>query len=284
MSRLVVLFLCFWLTACSGDPMPPPVDGDKPMRIVSLDYCSDQYVLKLADPEQILAVSPDAGKEFSFMREEAVGLPTVRPLAEDVLILKPDLVVRSYGGGPSAAAFFERAGIPVLQVGWVSSIDGEDSGSIPSLIQAMADGLGQSKRGQDLVSEYRDRLRSLKARATETSALYMTPSGYTTGGGSLAHEMMLAAGLTNFEKSPGWRSLSLERLVYEQPDIVAAAYYDALKKPLDAWSASRHPVAREQLAEPDTVPIQGAWVSCGGWFILNAVEALSAGAAERSRR
>ena len=80
------------------------------MRIVSLDFCADQYVLKLADREQILAVSPDAVREFSYMRETAQGLPTVRSVAEDVLILKPDLVVRSYGGGPKAGDFFERAG------------------------------------------------------------------------------------------------------------------------------------------------------------------------------
>ena len=280
MSRLIVFFLGLWLAACSGDTLPPQANGDRPMRIVSLDFCSDQYVLKLADPEQILAVSPDAVKGFSFMRDEAVGVPSVRPLAEDVLILKPDLVVRSYGGGPNAAAVFERAGVPVLQVGWASSIDGEELGSIPLLIENMADGLGQPERGQALVTEYRDRLNRIKERPTEDSALYMTPSGFTTGGGSLAHEMMVAAGLSNFQKSPGWRSLPLERLAYAQPDLVAAAYFDTMTNHPDAWSASRHPVAREQLESPDTVSIKGAWLACGGWFIMNGIEALAESATE----
>lgn len=275
MSRLIVFILGLWLAACGGETPPPQTSSDRPMRIVSLDFCSDQYVLKFADPEQILAVSPHAVKDFSFMREAAVGVPTVRPIAEDVLILKPDLVVRSYGGGPNATAFFERAGVPVLQVGWASTIDGDGPGSIPFLLQSMADGLGQSERGQALVVEYSDRLRELKSRQSNDTALYMSPSGYTTGSGSLAHEMMLAAGLTNFEQSQGWRPISLERLAYEQPDLIAASYFEELANPLDAWSASRHPVAREQLAQLDTVPIEGAWVSCGGWFILNGVEALS---------
>lgn len=280
MSRLIVFFLSALLTACGGETPPAQVSSDRPMRIVSLDFCSDQYVLKFADPEQILAVSPHAVKDFSYMREEAVGVPTVRPQAEDVLVLKPDLVVRSYGGGPNAAAFFERSGIPVLQVGWASTIDGDGPGSIPFLVQSMADGLGQPQRGHALVEEYRARLSGLKSRQSNERALYMSPSGYTTGGGSLAHEMMLAAGLTNFEQSPGWRPIPLERMVYEQPDLIAASYFEELANPIDAWSASRHPVAREQLAKPDTVPIQGAWVSCGGWFILHGVEALSESAAE----
>ena len=154
------------------------------MRIVSLDFCADQYVLKLADEAQILAISPDAVRDFSFMRDEAIGVPTVRPIAEDVLILKPDLVVRSYGGGPNAAAFFERAGIPVLQVGWASSIHGEDMSAIPTITQQVADGLGQSERGAALVAEYHERLNTIKATATGKSTLYMTPAGVTSGGNS----------------------------------------------------------------------------------------------------
>ncbi len=250
------------------------------MRIVSLDYCADQYVLKLADAEQILAISPDAVEDFSYMQDAAMGVPTVRPIAEDVLILKPDLVVRSYGGGPNAAAFFERAGVPVLQVGWASNVDSEEMGSIPSLILHMADGLGQSERGEALVAEFRNRLSAIAARDDGKLAMYMTPAGVTTGPGSLVHEMLVAAGLENFEAKPGWRSLPLERLAYEKPDIVAAAFFESLTNHPNAWSASRHPVARAQLNGPQVVPLQGAWTACGGWFILDAIEALADGATE----
>ena len=84
---------------------PLQVSGEKPMRIISLDFCADNYVLKLADPDQGTAISPDAEKDFSHMRNAAAGFRTVRPVSENILILKPDLVVRSYGGGPNAAAF-----------------------------------------------------------------------------------------------------------------------------------------------------------------------------------
>ncbi len=283
MLRLTVLAFCLWLTACSGNSSSRQVMGDEPIRptrIVSLDYCADQYVLKLADREQILAVSPDAVEDFSYMRDRAVGVPTVRPVAEDVLILKPDLVVRAYGGGPNAVAFFERAGVPVLQVGWASTVDSEELGSIPTIIGQMAEGLGQEERGDALVNEFREQLAALQVRREGGNALYMTPAGVTTGPGSLVHEMLVAAGLENFQESPGWRSLPLERLAYEQPDVVAAAFFETLTNHPNAWSPTNHPVARTQLEGPDVVPLQGAWTACGGWFILEAIEALTEGGAE----
>lgn len=246
------------------------------MRIVSLDFCADQYVIKLADPEQILAVSPNAVSHYSVMRNEAQGVPTVRPIAEDVLILKPDLVVRSFGGGPNAATFFERAGIPVLQVGWASKIDGEGVGSIPFLIQDMADGLGQSQRGEEIIAEFRARLGAIQARRDGESILYITPSGFTTGAGSLVHEAIVAAGLDNFQTGAGWRSLPLERLVFEQPDRVATAYFESEVSHSHSWSSARHPIARAQIDKPDAVRLEGAWSACGGWSLLNAVEALAA--------
>ena len=277
MSRLTILLSILLVTACGAPPTPQSSGSERPMRIVSLDYCADQYVLKLADREQILAISPDAVKSFSYMREEAAGIPTVRPIAEDVLILKPDLVVRAYGGGPNAAAFFERAGVPVLTVGWTSNVDSEEVGSIPSHIHHMANGLGQSERGRALVADFRDRLGAIRRRTAGETALYMTPAGVTTGPGSMVHEMLVSAGFENFEDKPGWRSIPLERLAYEQPDIIAAAFFDQLTNHPDSWSPMKHPVARSAMSDQTVVPLKGAWTACGGWFIMDAIEALSEG-------
>lgn len=280
MARLAALLAGLLLAACDQEAADGSGGGERPSRIVSLDYCADQFVLKLADRDQILALSPDAEMDFSYMREAAGGLPKVRPFAEDVLVLQPDLVVRSYGGGPQAAAHYARAGVPVLQVGWASTVDGEELDSIPSLIQHMADGLGQSERGRALVAEFRARLAAIQPRDDGGDTLYMTPSGVTTGPGSLVHELLLAAGLTNFQRKPGWRSIPLERLAYEQPDMVAAAFFESRTNHPNAWSAMNHPVARAQLADREVVSIHGAWTSCGGWFLVEAIEALATGAAQ----
>lgn len=145
MGRLTILSVGLaLLSACSAPETNDRVESrpvGRPVRIVSLDYCADQFVLKLVDRDRILAVSPDADADFSYMRAAAVGLRKVRPVAEDALILEPDLIVRSYGGGPNAAAFFEKAGVPVLNVGWASDID-----AVKAVILDMAEGLGEPAR------------------------------------------------------------------------------------------------------------------------------------------
>lgn len=282
-----LILAVFFLAGCDGGGGDAALgargQSDMPVRIVSLDYCADQYVLKLVDRDRILAVSQDAERHFSYMRDAAKELRKVKATAEDVLALKPDLVVRSYGGGPNAAAFFERAGVPVLNVGWASSVDSAEMGSIPAVIEHMAAGLGEPERGAALVKDFRQRLDAVRAKNNAGAVLYMTPSGVTTGPGSLVHEMLVAAGYENFEKTPGWRSLSLERLAYDQPALVAAASFYARTNHPNVWSASRHPVARKQLRTQETVRLDGAWTACGAWFAMDAIEKLAEGAGEAGR-
>ena len=265
--RLAALAVLVGLAACS--PAEQPQRVDQPTRIVSLDYCADQYVLKLAPREHILAVSPDAEKTFSYMQGSAKGLRQIRPRAEDVLVLQPDLVVRSYGGGPNVTAFVERMGTPVLQIGFASDLN-----AVKDTIATVAEGLGQPDRGSAVIAEMDARLAALRALPDTLSALYMTPAGVTSGPGTLVHEMLHAAGLVNFQQEPGWRSLPLERLAREQPDLVAAVIWGATNHD-DNWSAARHPIARQQLRERSVVSLEGAWVACGGWFLLDAIEALA---------
>ncbi len=242
---------------------------EPPERVVSLDFCADQYLLKMLPRSRILALSPDAGKDFSYMRAHADGIATVRPIAEDVLTIKPDLVVRSYGGGPHVSVFFERAGVEVLQLPYANNLQ-----EIREMILFVANGLGVPERGAKIVANMDERLASL-ADGNGRKALYMTPTGVTSGPGTVIHEMLLAARLGNFQQSPGWRSLPLERLAYEQPDLIAAAFFDADTNHPAQWSAMRHPVAKRQMLEQPTVMLRGAWTACGGWFLVDAIEALA---------
>ena len=243
-----------------------------PNRVISLDYCADQFVLKLLPKERILAVSPDATRSFSYMRNHAVGMSQVRPLAEDVLIQSPDMVVRSYGGGTHITQFMNSVGVPVVQIPVLtSSID-----SIRQSVRFVAKQLGVSQRGEMVIADFDRRIDAIIPVSDDKQALYMTPTGVTSGPSTLVHEIMRTAGYQNFETRAGWWSLPLERLAYEQPDLVVAAFFDKYTHYPNLWSAMRHPVALRQLKEQPSVLLDGAWTVCGGWFLLDAIEALTA--------
>ncbi|ASP31326.1 iron ABC transporter substrate-binding protein [Erythrobacter sp. HI00D59] len=271
MVRTILAALaCLLLSACS---QVAERGADAPRRIVSLDYCADQYVLKFADREDILALSPDAGKRFSYMRAAAEGIPTVRPRTADVLALQPDLVVRTYGGGHDIADFMKEPGVPVVQIGFPQSI-----AEVRDEVLRVGTELGKPDEAEKLVGDMDRRLKALAERSgPQREVLYMTPAGVTAGEGTLVHELFVAAGLRNFQDRPGWNPLPLERLAYERPDLIAAAFFESQTNHVDNWSAARHPVAQAQLLELPVVPLEGAWTSCGGWFLIDAVEALAEG-------
>jgi iron complex transport system substrate-binding protein len=259
------------LTGCASASERSAIRDETPQRIVSLDYCADQYVLRFADRDAILALSPYAGERFSYMRAEAEGLPMVRPRTADILALQPDLVVRSFGGGADVVPFLEELGVPVVQIGFPQTI-----AEVREEVLRVGGALGAGGEAQRVAADMDRRLAALpeppgKAR----TALYMTPGGMTSGEGTLVHEILRTAGLANFQDRPGWNTLPLERLAYEHPDVVAAAFYEGAESQGDSWSAARHPVARAQLENRPVVPLEGAWTSCGGWFLIDAIEALS---------
>ncbi len=293
MRRLFLPFAAaFVLASCAAEGPGPPVASQEvaaradpllasdsvadtasvpPRRIVSLDYCADQYILGLADRDRILALSPDADAAFSYMREEAAGLPTVRQRIEDVLALEPDLVVRSYGGGPRTTIFLEQAGVRVLPLGFMQDID-----TVRATIRRAAEVFGVPARGEALVAEMDGRIERARAeaRSIDADVLYMSPAGVSAGPDTFVHRLIDTAGFENFQTQSGWRSIPLERLAYETPDRYAVGLFDRNRSHVDTWTPFRHPVATRRVAEGPMTPIDGATVVCGGWYLADAVEAL----------
>lgn len=267
------VLLSLFLFGCSEaeEASSVPEAAHAPRRIVSLDYCADQYVLQFAEREDIVALSPDADKSFSYLRAEASDIAQVRPRSADVLALEPDLVVRSYGGGPQVGAFLERAGVELVQISYPATI-AEVRGEVTRIGSA----LGKADEATALVAKMDARLARYRSfERPGPTALYMAQGGVTSGKGSLVHELMVAAGLSNFQDRASWNPIPLERLAYERPDLVVASFFENDAGGTHNWSAARHPIAQKQLSELPVAQVEGAWTACGGWFLVEAVEAMA---------
>ncbi|MBY9066985.1 hypothetical protein K1X12_08745 [Hyphomonas sp. WL0036] len=255
--RLAAFCLMLGLAGSAG----AETAGAAPARptVVSLDYCADQFVLALADRAQILALSKDAEREFSYFRKKAAGIPKVRTAAEDVVALDPDIVIRSWGGDPRALQLYERFGIRSVQLGYAADIEGTDD-----VLRAVAAEMGQSARAEELLAA-----RPGPSAPTGLRALYVTPGGVSAGKDTMIEEIMHRAGLENANTGTGWTSLPLEGLVLAPPSLMLAAFFGFDDDATDRWSVSRHPVMQRLMAGAQVIDMDEARVSCGGWFVAD---------------
>ncbi|MFO1018349.1 MAG: ABC transporter substrate-binding protein [Hyphomonadaceae bacterium] len=243
----------------------------EPRRIVSLDYCADQFVLALADRDQIAALSRGALRDDSYFRARAAGIRQTRGTLEEVLALRPDLVIRNWGGPWDAAEVYARFGVPVLQVGDTPNF----AAARADLIDA-AQTLGHPERGALLVRDLDTRLARLSAHASGAPVMYLSGGGAVAGQGTMMDAMITAAGGRNVRTEASWQVLPLERLIETPPALIALGFFDSGRDRVNAWSPSRHPALRRALANARTVSLPPATISCEAWYAIDAAEIIAA--------
>jgi iron complex transport system substrate-binding protein len=240
-------------------------------RVFSADYCADQYVLALAEPADIAALSPDAQRDFSYLRAAAAGLSRVRPGAEEAVASGADLVLRAWGGDAGA---FERAGLRV-----VTLEDGADFDAIARSIRTAAAALGAAHKGETLIEAMEATLQRLAdAPPLDIAAVYVTPGGVSAGAGTLIDAIIRAAGLRNRTAEAGlswWPPLPLEALAAAPPDFIVAGFFDSGVR-ADQWSPARHPAYARIFARSKTIHLPADLLSCPAWFAADAAARLRA--------
>lgn len=243
-----------------------------PRRIVSLDYCADQFVLALADRDQIAALSRGARRDDSYFRDRALGIRQTRGTLEEVLALRPDLIVRSWGGPWDAEQVYARFGVPVLQVG-----DAPDfSAARADLIDA-ARVIARPARGDAIARDLDQRLARLRALPAprDRAVMYLSAGGAVAGRGTMMDSVIGAAGGRNVRTEESWAVMPLERLVQMPPALIALGFFDHGRTRMNAWLPARHPVMRAALADARTVRLPTASISCEAWFAIVAAEAIA---------
>lgn len=244
-----------------------------PARIVSLDYCADQFVLALADRDQIAALSRGSQRDDSYFRDRARGIRQTRATLEEVLALRPDLVVRAWGGPWDAEQVYGRFGVPVLQVGGAPDF----AGARATLLNAGA-ALGQSGRAEGVARDLDSRLARLAAAPAPLTraVMYLSAGGASAGRGTMMDALIAAAGGRNVRTEEGWAVLPLERLVEAPPALIALGFFDHGRTRMNAWLLGQHPAVQRTLAEARTVSLPVAAISCEAWYAIDAAEIIAA--------
>ena len=246
----------------------------KPGRIVSLDLCTDQLLIELADPSRIRAVTHLAGDPaVSAIPEKARGFAVTRGGAEDVLRYDPDLILAGPFGVAATVDLLRRLGRNVVVVPQAADLDG-----VRASVRAVAAAIGEPQRGEALVGEFDRRLAQLPAPAgPPPTALIYQVGGSVSGPGSLADAALTAAGFRNISQEyrlTRGGQVPLEVLVASPPDLLVLAsnmdeYRTALADNL------RHPAIRLLRQRGASLELPWRYWLCGTPHIADAMALLA---------
>jgi iron complex transport system substrate-binding protein len=243
------------LLAASADAQLPSV--------ASINLCGDQLVLSLADPEQILTVSwLAADPEESMLSDEAARLPLNYGSAEELLRFDPDVVIAgSYTAG-FTRALLKRLGYTVIEVAPETTL-----AEIEGNLRLVGRAIGRAEQAEMRVAELRARTHAIAAKRSSRPipAVVVRPGGFTVGANSLAHELMMLAGLRNVAAEQGldrWGSLSMETLLRSKPELLIVSGYHSAHASL-ANAVLQHPALAQLSKDVRAVTVPAPTSACG---------------------
>lgn len=238
----------------------------RPMRVMSLDQCADQYVLALR-PDVELALSPRADDPDAWLREAASGHRRVRPTLETAVGFQPDVVVRYWGGEPRLLVRLQQAGVMVATIE-----DATDFAGIRTNIRSVADALGVPARGEALIARMDARLANPRPAEARPGALYLTAGGFTAGPSTLIDAILNAGGYRNLADRPYFSPVSVERIALFPPVLFVLGFFDQVRG--DWRGPGRHPVVRNASEGRVAASLPSATLTCPAWFAADAAAIL----------
>ncbi len=245
-------------------------------RIASINLCTDQLLMTLADPVQIVGLSPysrDAARSYAV--DEAKNYRRLSGEAEDVLMLRPDVVVATQYTKRATRELLKQQGMRVVEFDVATSID-----DVKEQIRRMGDLVLHPDHAQIQIA----RLDAAVARAKEAAArrpyrvLALSRRGWVSGADSLASALLSVAGLSNAASGLGITHggfAKLEAIVAARPDFILIS--DGSDVAEDEGSALLlHPALEKMYPPSRRIVIPEDLTVCGGPMLADALDRLVA--------
>lgn len=243
-------------------------------RIVSMNVCTDQLLITLADPEQILGLSRFS-RDLSWAADNARRYPTLSGGAEDVLVLRPDIVVASLFDKRSTRELLREKGLHLAEFAVPQNLD-----EAKVQIREMGDIAGHPDRAALEIA----RLDAAIARARQTVAdkryrvLPLSRRGWVSGSNSFVSSLLTATGLFNAAGDLGFGMggfASLEAIVNVKPDFILVSQAGDHAGD-DGQAFLLHPALERFYPPAKRIVIPERLTECGGVMLAQALDVLVA--------
>lgn len=174
-----------------------------PRRVVSQTVGTDDLLMALAEPGQIAALSHLArDARYSPGAREATRHATLRDgSAEDILRLRPDLVLVAAWTQADTLAVLRRAKVPLLVLERFERLE-----DLYTNTRAIARALGRETRGEELIRGWQARVEALELRLKGVKPVRVIAAGlfpFTAGKGTTFQDICDHAGAFNVAAEAG---------------------------------------------------------------------------------
>lgn len=237
-------------------------------RIVSLNLCTDQLLMLLAERERIASVTFMAARaETSMMADKAQGIYLNHGQAEEVIGLSPDLILAGQYGARASVNILQKLGYRVEKFESAQNFD-----EIRRNLRRLGKLIHRSRKAESLIETMDAALRSDLITATDLEtelepAIFTTydVNGYVAGKDTLLSAVAAAAGyqtLGDILGFSGYRHLPLEQLLLLKPDLIDPGYQWS-DPPALASESLRHPALEALLGQTEQLDLEGPVWTCG---------------------
>jgi iron complex transport system substrate-binding protein len=201
------------------------VGADSPQRIVSLNLCTDQLLMALVQPVRIASISWLSRTEGDpVLLPLAQRLPVNRGSAEEVLALRPDLVIAGRFTTATTRALLRKVGVPLLEVDSASDWEG-----VRRITRTVAAAVGEPEQGEELLRQMDADLARLAQRRPAVPYRAIGWSGAADdvpGRDTMFNTILETAGALNLGAREGAGTFDLEQVLLARPQVLlrGAAY------------------------------------------------------------
>ena len=251
---------------------------ERPGRVVSINACTDQLLFALADRDQIAALTHYAAEDdFSIYTAEvkASGLPLIRGSAEEVLKLKPDLVLAGTFTRRATRELLKQHGVRLALFPPSNNVD-----ETKAAIRQAAQFLGHKDRGEALIAEIDRGLAAAPSLSGHgLSVLQLQRRGFVSGPDTLLGDLLARLGVENAAGRLGLKGVarsSVEAALKVKAD--ALVLFDPSGRAADQGTALlQHPALADAYPPERRVILPGRLLVCGGPALPLAIAALADG-------
>lgn len=200
-----------------------------PSRIVSLTYGTDEILLDLVEEKRVIGISRYSGNpDISFLpAEKAERIPhRVGNDVEQIMALKPDLVISSTAMPADVTHVLRSSGVPVYV-----SLVASNWNEMEEKVRGVAKAVHEEEAGESMVQDMEDKRTALEEKLSaigpsdERCALGLSFRGILGKKGTLFSDVLAMAhvkdGAARYDVPKGTNAyLSLEILPEIDPDVI----------------------------------------------------------------